>query len=175
MDGDSELAVGMTSACASVATGSASVGTPHWFCSERTREIRLGIAVPLRKNSTRVLSINVSPMLLDEIDAGVCFIEDDNGGGDGNGYGTPISGAELLVTPLRAINMSKIRRHSSAVDAFVKSRRMSFASVSVKTGIEGELMRGTALRDTVRAGETGCCTSEPTSFGGCPFVALPFI
>jgi len=127
------------------------------------------VAIPPRKSSTRVLSVNASPSLLGIV-RGTCFITD----GDGDGYGAAVSGADPLVMPLRAINMSKIRRHSSTVVAFVKRRCMSFASVSVKKGVEGGSIAGTALRD-IRVGETGCCGSALTSFGEYPFLALPLL
>ena len=124
--------------------------------------------MPLRKNSTSVLSSNASPSLL--CIRGTCFITD----GDGEGYGASVSGADALGTPLRAINISKIRRHSSTVVAFVKSRCISFASVWVKKGVAGGSITGTALREIVRTGESGCCGSELASFGGYPFLAWPF-
>jgi len=129
-----------------------------------------GKAVPLRKNSIRVLSIKASPRLLCTRGADTFFIKDD----DGDRYGVSVSDTDPSVMPLRAINMLKIRRHSSAVVACVKSRCMSFASVSVKKGIEGGSIAGTTLRDIDRTSEIGrVCGSERTSSVDCPFLVFP--
>jgi len=173
LDGDSE-SEGLALACVSVTTGSTSLATSGWFCSERTRVIVSGKAVPLRKNSIRVLSIKASPALLRTRGTDAFFINDDDA--DEYDDASVFSGTDPLVMPLRAINMLKIRRHSSAVVACVRSRCMSFASVSVKKGTEGGSIAGTTLRDIDRAGESGgvCCGSERTSFVDCPFLAFPF-
>lgn len=76
LDGDSE-SKGFALARVSVATGSASLLATSG--SERTPEIVSGKAVPLRKNSIRVLSIKASPTLLCTRGAEAFFIEDDDG------------------------------------------------------------------------------------------------
>ena len=120
-------------------------------------------AVPPRRNSIRVLSIKASPTLLCTTGAVAFFIKDDDGG---DGHDASVSDTDPSVMSPRAINMLKIRRHSSAVVACVKRRCMSFASVPVKRGIEGGSIAGSALRDIDCTGESSgvCCDSERTSF-----------
>ena len=176
--GDGESEEGFASACVSVEAGSASTAaTSGWFCSERRlREIVSGKAVPVRKNSIRILSIKASPwlLLLCTSGADAFFIKD----GDGDVVSVSSDTDDPSVALLWFMNMLKIRRHSSAVVACVNSRCISFASVSVKKGIGGgSIIVGiveTSLWENDRTGETGgvCCGSERTSFVDCSFLAF---
>ena len=81
--------------------------------------------------------------------------------------------------PFRAMNISKIKRHSSAVVALASKRCISRTSFSDIEGEDAGITLGTGLRvggfEKVRMGTTGWASVRISLGGGLSFLKFPLL